>query len=749
MTTSSSRPRESYHGQNKRTFTSMGRWYWPYLRPFWARLFLTSLALAVVLACQALIPLTVENLLHHAVWDLAAMSTLLALIVVQLCIGHLAHMSSHLLAIKSSGLLQVRVFSRLLDDQSRRLDGVHRASLVSRHTTDVDNVGDAFEKTLVDGIPGILRIIISLSLLTMLEWPAGIVMTVAALAFVAMRMRMAKSLAAADLAYFDARGYVGESVDEALTSPHTISGMRLRPWIESRFTDRSRQLGEASHHQGIHITWLLTGAHAAGLAGLVAVVLFGLAVGGDGLASVAASLLYVEGVVKGLEALPPWVRQVHFGMVSSLRIDQILVQDAAGDSQSAAGSPGLTRGVTNLPDNCLVGIVTPPGIDADAALAQIADGSHATSGWTLSIDGIPVNENGIHTETIHVPQEPLAFNASILEHFQATAPDLDEVAVRQLLDRVNLGYLISNPDDLSRPLGPTGNRLTINERQRLAIAMALAKQPRLLAIGPVLAFADTDTALPTIKALRASRLPAVIVTVRTAEVASAMDLIIFATGTEVQADTHENLLMSNADYSQLWSARLTSIDVDLSVLGIDDESKGALLTRLVTERYPAGDILYREGAPADRIIFTVSGRIEIMASASDGTARRVAVIGPGNHCGDLRLTTGEVRAETAIAIDETVVRSLSREAISAGMAGLLDRTPTERRVISAILRAGPSTIDELGNLLDDLDDAAINGALALLTRDGALVEESGRFRAVHKRATKTGAADILDRLADL
>jgi ABC-type multidrug transport system fused ATPase/permease subunit len=418
MTTSPSRPRESYQGQHKRTFTSMGRWYWPYVRPFWARLLLTSLGLAVVLACQALIPLTMENLLHHAVWDLAAISTLLALIVVQLGIGHLAHMSSHLLAIKSSGLLQVRVFSRLLDDQSRRLDGLHRASLVSRHTTDVDNVGDAFEKTLVDGIPGILRVIISLSLLTMLEWPAGIVMTVAALAFVGMRMRMAKSLAAADLAYFDARGYVGESVDEALTSPHTISGMRLRPWIESRFTDRSRQLGEASHHQGIYIARLLTGAHAAGLAGLVAIVLFGLAVGGDGLASVAASLLYVEGVVKGLEALPPWVRQVHFGMVSSLRIDQILVQDAAGDSQSAAGSPGLTRGVTNLPDNCLVGIVTPPGIDADAALAQISDVSHI--------------------ESIHVPQEPLAFDASILDHFRSTVPDLDEVGARQLLDRVDL-----------------------------------------------------------------------------------------------------------------------------------------------------------------------------------------------------------------------------------------------------------------------------------------------------------------------
>ena len=185
------------------------------------------------------------------------------------------------------------------------------------------------------------------------------------------------------------------------------------------------------------------------------------------------------------------------------------------------------------------------------------------------------------------------------------------------------------------------------------------------------------------------------------------------------------------------------------MLGIDDASKGALLTRLVTERYPEGNILYREGAPADRIIFTVSGKIEIIASDSGGRSRRVAVIGPGNHCGDLRLTTGEVRAETAIAIEDTVVRSLSREAISAGMAGLLDRSPTERRVVSAILRSGPSTIDELRSLLVDLDDPSIDSALALLTRDGALVEESGRYRAVHKRATKTGASDILNRLADL
>jgi CRP-like cAMP-binding protein len=174
-----------------------------------------------------------------------------------------------------------------------------------------------------------------------------------------------------------------------------------------------------------------------------------------------------------------------------------------------------------------------------------------------------------------------------------------------------------------------------------------------------------------------------------------------------------------------------------------------LLTRLVTESYGSGEIIYREGAPADRIVFTISGKIEILASDGQGNSRRVAVLGPGNHCGDLRLTPGEVRAETAVAIDDTVVRSLSREAISAGMSGLLDRTASERRIVSTILRSGPSTAEEIQAVLHDIDEAELLSALALLKGDGAITEEDGRYRTVQKRATKSGAADILDRIGGL
>jgi ABC-type multidrug transport system fused ATPase/permease subunit/CRP-like cAMP-binding protein len=729
------------------TFSSLMRWYWPYVRPFRVRLAWVFGGLAIVLACQAFIPLTVEGILHHGEWDLPALSLLLAMIVIQLTVGHFAHIGGHYVASTSATLLRLRIFDRTLHSRVLRQEGLVRSSVVSRHTIDVDHVSEAFDKTVNYGIPGVLRVIISLGLLTFIEWQAGVVMTIASLLFVLLRMWTGKSLVIADRDRLGASSRVGESVDEALTAPRSIAGLHLGNWIEGRFSRRSYALEEASHRQGRKIADLVTGAHAAGLAGLLAVVVFALVMGGAGLAGVAAALLYVEGVVKGLEALPTWVRAVQLAMVSRHRIDHILV-DADRIDLTEAAFPSffnIPPGALDFPDHSMVGIVTPVALETDVPLTLLS-GQQLPEAWRVTLDGHPVRAHGVNIDTLHVPAEPLAFNSSVFDHFGALVPDLAESKILKLLSDVGLDYLAGMPDGLSRPIGPVGNHLTVNERQRLALAMAMATQSRLLLVGPILALADTDTALPLIEALRERNFPAVIVTARTAEVAASMDLMIFATADGMRMDTHEQLLVDSPEYSQLWSSRLSSADVDLSVLGIDESSQGTLLTRLVTERYSAGDIIYREGAPADRIIFTISGKIEIVASDAFGRDRRVAVLGPGNHCGDLRLTPGEVRAETAIALEDCIVRSLSREAISAGMSGLLDRTPAERRIVASILREGASTLDELHDRLPDIEPALIGSSIALLKQDGALREDQGRYSAVQKRAVKSGAAAILDRL---
>jgi hypothetical protein len=113
------------------------------------------------------------------------------------------------------------------------------------------------------------------------------------------------------------------------------------------------------------------------------------------------------------------------------------------------------------------------------------------------------------------------------------------------------------------------------------------------------------------------------------------------------------------------------------------------------------------------------------------------------------LTPGERRAETVRCLDDVVVRSLSRAAISAGMMGLLDRTAAERRIIAALLRYGPADDQSLRESVNGVDDSQFDSAIALLIRDGAIVRRDDRYLPVHKRSTKAGAADILDRIGGL
>ncbi|MDA2987674.1 MAG: cyclic nucleotide-binding domain-containing protein, partial [Actinomycetota bacterium] len=144
-----------------------------------------------------------------------------------------------------------------------------------------------------------------------------------------------------------------------------------------------------------------------------------------------------------------------------------------------------------------------------------------------------------------------------------------------------------------------------------------------------------------------------------------------------------------------------------------------------------------------------SGQAAVTVITSDGIERRTAVIGPGNHCGDLRLTVGETRAESVWAVTPLVVRSLSRDAITAGLTGLLDRTPTERRIVTSILRSGPGSAEELKVRLPDVDPRLFESSLALLLKDGAVRESDGVFSAVQQRQTKVGTAALFDRLSDL
>lgn len=736
-------------GIPKRYFSSLVRWYWPYTRAHRRSLLLASVAMLIVLAAQSLIPLVTSDILTPPVGGVRPLVMLAGLIVLELVMASLGERFTFRLTQDSARDLRARIYDGLLGSRYLPQPQLARSSVVGRFTTDVDNINKAVESTILKGVPGVALVVFSLALLTYVDWRSGLAMAMVTIGFLVARAWVGGKLLADDRARMEASSRVGDLVDETVTMAVPIAGLGMQTWMRRRFQSRVKRLEETSYRQSSVASELGTVANTAGLLGLFIVILFAGVGGQQQFALVAAALLYITNIVTGLTRLPPWVRDLQLAVVSRRRIDQVLL--GAADSpvvRDALATPSW-RELASSQDatDGLIGLVTPAHINDDHVLTALT-GSPEESAWRVSLFGAIVRQEGQRPEVLFVPDDQNAFNLSVRDHFRALVPDISDERIDHLLGEVGLADLVTRSAMLAEALDTLGGALTSHERARLLLAVAIAAQPRVLLLGALPPLADIDTAAPLLDVLRRHDLPRVVVAVRTPEVAEVMDQMMYVTNDRIEVGTHTELLASSAGYSHLWSTRLLTNFVDLESLGLRSEGDVDLHARLISEHFRKGEVIYRQGDLADRILFIISGRVEITVTERSGP-RRVAVLGPGNHCGDLNLTARERRAETAIAVDECVVRSLSRGAYAAGMMGVLDRPEAQRRIVVELLRGGPCPADELPSRVQGVGDAQLRESLAVLLDEGMLVERGGDLRVVHRRRVKAGMDAIHQRLLDL
>ncbi|MFY9208857.1 MAG: cyclic nucleotide-binding domain-containing protein [Candidatus Nanopelagicales bacterium] len=693
-------------------------WSGRFLRRFPSLLVVLGIGIVIVLFCQSIIPLRVEHLLEEGEWHTEPIVALAVLIIIQLAVNYLVILRADRLAIATARKIREEMYDSALVENS---DELSRTEIAIRHTGDVDNVQVAVEKSLAEGIPGVLRIILSLILLSFISLPAGIVMILATAVFLALRFVISRRLFQLDQVRLTELSMVATSVDEAIISARPLNGLELINWAKDRFDARLIALSNTAHHVGVLAARMHTAAHTAGLLGLFVVVVVAVGPSAENVGVIAASLLYIEGVVRGLESLPGWIRSVQLAGASIARIQQILdwkATDALIDANKKSLTPEtIPPGVT--------GVVVPTSIDVEIVLESMAR--------TL----------GEHS--LFVPANPLTLDVSVEDLAAGSGLKCSVESFQEICEKVGLDF--GDPlDQASISIKTSLSMLTVNDRQRLAIAIAIGQEPKALLLGPLLALSDPDSDLHLGELAAQFNIPRVLFALKVSEQVPWTESIVFHSQAGPLIGEHQTLLIEQPQYAEIWERRLNASEVDLSVLGLEGESAFALQARLVTEKYEAGDYIYRGGELADRIVFLISGRIEVNVNDTDGDARRVAVIGPGAHCGDLRLTVGERRTESAIALENCVVRTLSREAIAVGVTGLLDRSPVERKIVAALLRNGPSSEIELIPLLPGISPEQIKKAFALLLSDGAIAEENGKYRVQQKRAIKSGTESLFDLL---
>ncbi|HEY7165140.1 MAG TPA: SLC13 family permease [Candidatus Binatia bacterium] len=107
-----------------------------------------------------------------------------------------------------------------------------------------------------------------------------------------------------------------------------------------------------------------------------------------------------------------------------------------------------------------------------------------------------------------------------------------------------------------------------------------------------------------------------------------------------------------------------------SALSREDIAK--VLGRLEEKTFPAGTTIFSQGDQGDSFYFIQSGAVQVVLETAAGRKENIAVFGPQDCFGEMALLSGEPRSATIIAIKETTVWRLSREA----WGELIEKHPT-------------------------------------------------------------------------
>ena len=154
-----------------------------------------------------------------------------------------------------------------------------------------------------------------------------------------------------------------------------------------------------------------------------------------------------------------------------------------------------------------------------------------------------------------VPQDTVMFNDTIRYNLAYADADVDDATIGEALRRANLaGFVERLPDGLDTVVGERGLKLSGGEKQRMAIARVILKNPPVIVFDEATSSLDTRTEQSILEGLDAvaRRATSLVIAHRLSTVVDADQIIVLDAGEIVERGTHETLLEAGGLYADLW-----------------------------------------------------------------------------------------------------------------------------------------------------------------------------------------------------
>ena len=211
-----------------------------------------------------------------------------------------------------------------------------------------------------------------------------------------------------------------------------------------------------------------------------------------------------------------------------------------------------------IPAGKTVAVVGPSG-SGKSTLARLLFRFYDVQQGVVRIDGQPINhltQSSVRQAIGIVPQDTVLFNDTVYYNIAYGRPTATREEVEQAAAAARIhDFIVSTPQGYNTMVGERGLKLSGGEKQRVAIARTLLKNPFILIFDEATSALDSSNERAIQSELReaANNKTTLVIAHRLSTVVDAHEIIVLDNGLVLEQGTHAALLLQQGAYARMWA----------------------------------------------------------------------------------------------------------------------------------------------------------------------------------------------------
>ena len=212
-----------------------------------------------------------------------------------------------------------------------------------------------------------------------------------------------------------------------------------------------------------------------------------------------------------------------------------------------------------------------------STLLNLVPRFYDVTGGSVTVDGIDVRQMPqaqLHDLLGYVPQKGVLFSGTIDSNLKFGGDHITDAAVKKAAAIAQATEFIdAKPEGYASPIAQGGSNVSGGQKQRLSIARAIAKDPKIYLFDDSFSALDYKTDVALRRALKAQtdNATVLIVAQRISTVLHANQILVLDEGRLVGKGTHAQLMASCPEYQEIARSQLSQKELDLEPLNTEKE----------------------------------------------------------------------------------------------------------------------------------------------------------------------------------